>query len=167
MRTTLGALLGILLLLSGCQSQGDFHGTAWTKPETNVALQRCAYVSGSYCPSICPFAPDYFVFRKGHGKIQTFEELQGVLEPIDSKEKALAYREMLAEVKLERDENLKTMQWCHPLAFDEGEKASFLSYTQMEAERWGIGRGPVVDGRDPATKAVCAGLGRVGPCTSR
>lgn len=154
-----GSLALVLAILSACAStrdSGDLDSgdldlgdldseLTWTPKESNPALQRGVTVHGSYYPSICPFAPTWYVAKRDGSHVRTFDELRAVLRPIDTVERALAYRDLLGDIQLERDELLDAQRRTTALDFHPGPRPFFGVYVQANADKWKVGTEPVIE----------------------
>lgn len=133
--------------MAGCRSSGgqDTVGSpSWTRPEPHPLLKSCAATRESYYPMICPTVYTPHVLRSNGQFVKTFDELRPLLKPIETREQALAYRRLLGDIEIQRDETLKQLQWARPLDFHDGDKPSYGVYVAADAARWNVGREALV-----------------------
>ena len=135
----------LLVAATGCVGTGDAMTRTWTPAQPHPLLRGGAMVRNAYYPMICPRVDDAYVVLPGGSFVQTLDELRVVLRPIDTVERALAYRSFLGDIELERDETLRALQHTTPLDYDEGKEPFYGVYVAADAQRWGVGREPLVE----------------------
>ncbi len=136
------ALWILLLTATGCVAGG--RTTEWTQA-SNAALQDGVTLRGSFDPMMCPCAPDWHVAKQDRSFVTTFDELRAVLRPIDTPERAVAYRELLQTLDIERDDAREALRYSTPLTFKDEETSRREIYTAADAERWNVPHEPVVE----------------------
>ncbi len=136
-----------LSLLAGCSGvgQADINEKQWARPLESPVLTKGTTVRFWHYKHISPPMGESHVVDR-HGRfVDTMSGLRRVLRPIDTEDKALAYRRLLADVELKRDDALAALERSTPLEFHDGERAFYGVYIAANAEKWNVGREPVVE----------------------
>ena len=153
--------LALLLLLAlpttACRSfdDGGAGPMRWTKSETSPVLTPGTTLRASYYPMISPTTYDWYAFVDGK-KIETLDELRKHVVTIDTEEKALAYRDLLRDVRLEQDDDIFPLAHGTSLSFHDAEEHRhwMAEYGPAEVARWGVRKHRKVTQRDGAFEIV-------------
>lgn len=141
--------LGLILCLlapavtfvCGCRS-ADEAGPGplrWTKAETSPLLSSDVTLRASYYPCMSPTVYDTYAFLNGR-KIGTLDELRHHVVPLDTEAKALAYRDLLAEVRLEGDDDVFPLAHGHSLTYRPAFRQWMTEYGDAEVARWDVAK---------------------------
>lgn len=150
------ATLCLAMLVVGCKSSrccpapGNQPEMVWTDPEPHRLLQAGVTTRAHLLKDVTPRVGDLYVVKRDGSHVKTFDELRAVLRPIETKEQALAYRRLLASMQLERSERLTALQYSTSVRFHEGDEAVFGVYVATQADRWQVGREPVIEQEEDA-----------------
>ena len=149
-------LCTLLLSLPGCRTYDDGSGPGegtWTSSERSPLLSDAVRLRAHYYPMISPTIYDWYAFAGGR-KITTLDELRKHVVAIDTEEKAIAYRELLARVHLDAEDDIFPIVHGTPLVYRAERKGFGPEYSDAEVAHWGVGTRRKVTSRGDAWEIV-------------